>query len=57
MSQDVAAIYKWLADEIYDILHKEGVDEARKYWLIDGAYQSAMDAIEVQERREELGLC
>ena len=34
-------IYKWLADEIYDIIHKGGVDEVRKYWMIKEAYEEA----------------
>lgn len=34
-------IYKWLADEIYDIIHKGGVDEVRKYRMIEDVYEEA----------------
>lgn len=34
-------IYKWLADEISDIIYKGGVDEVRKYWMIKEVYEEA----------------
>lgn len=47
--EDLYAIYKWLADRIEDILAMPAVDEKRKYWMIQMAYEL------VEEKRKEIG--
>ena len=34
-------IYRWLADEIEDIIDRQAIDDKRKYWLIQMAYEKA----------------
>lgn len=46
--EDLYAIYKWLADRIEDILAMPAVDEKRKYWMIQMAYEL------VEEKRKEI---
>ena len=45
---DLYALYKWLADRIEDILAMPAVDEKRKYWMIQMAYEL------VEEKRKEI---
>lgn len=45
---DLYALYKWLADRIEDILSMPAVDEKRKYWMIQMAYEM------VEKNRKEI---